>query len=1663
MSRHRSLFSRGQSLTASTDSSAVPTGKRRGQREQSRAVREAALHACEQLERRRLFSTWTGGGVASNNPLVPNGTPLESTYSYYDGNNKTVRVALWGNITAEFIFANVDSTTNAVNLTDAVPPPPQKNPPKNYFGADLFSIYIASASPNASISIAELSAASATETSTTLPHEDGFSSSSGNTITVNDATTGKIETASPVADGGGVYIGAVYAPKLTKTRAVIADGIPILTIPLNTQYGVRPPSANGQLYAGIDTATGVSLNRILIGGVVTGRVNLGGSIDTFYAGNIWTGDADGIAIGEAPDQAFASAGVSAVSQLTGLDDNFNVAGDINNLLSLGDIGGSGVDTTGPGQPKFVTGFHLEVGGHLGEVYSADSVDGSFHVDNLSTLKGLGRPQTQELIPGAAPDPTTGESFFEGNAPASDGTTGVPSLNDLAVTGANPFRNDTTATAQFVASPFSSTLGHNAVQITGLLDNTKAAGDDIAYYGVPLGADQTVTATLKLPLADYTGGAPPLELGILAPDAGYNTAGGTTAATSSIDVLASTYYRNLSRDDDKPITFTSGDAGIYYFAVAYLGDTNFAGATGGVATGAFDYELDITGVKNIGLGAVAATNNIGFDSGSTISATGVSTILPSVRVDYGDLGSIISTTGGDIISADAGETADSVRAERGNIRVIQAGSIGVVATGAGTTAFVSQGIDVYALGNVGTLRTTLADTSTASNTGGGATLSGGVLLVNDNITAPGVGTPIGGSYQLVDCAGDLGAGLEADGDIGTVRANDIGFDGYSGVFQVDANGKSGAGRIDLIDVPGNHFGTLSSGGPKIATGPGGNVGYIHVSPTTLVFNDDFFGGDLDEPIDYAAGQAATLIDDSGIPYTLTPYTGGEVINPGSTTTSSGSTGSGSTGSGSTSTSQPTLTVTTGDAQALLTYGVEDKGGVVLISDILTPGDVTTGESLSGTSNTTGTTTAFAGPTSLTVTSASSGNTGSIDIGQLTLVGNGTTLTFDPLTQTFTTGAGGDGTLPEGLSATFNGNRPVNVYDFLATTPTNTGAPSYLLAGATNVENNTAGEIVNFHAQDVETLRAQTLGIAHSDVDAPVGGATVFADVYPYHNLRTMIQIGGTLSGDGFTTADPTAGTVGDAETIESTGQLGNIISNGTIGTIAADDGVKSLDGAAGGIVGPILAASPNEFETRATSDLSGNILNVNVGDGLGYSGSGNDAITGIFADNYIGTVSNQNGSDIRGDIVSNGDAGGLTAPEIISTITGNVIPSKVTHGLFINQIDVGGGGSIVDANIYTTTTAIQASQPYVESTTGYVIQSAGATVNPNPANADFGIGSIAVSGTGGIIGSDFLNAGIGSIGVSGFGIITSEFSTINASVIGNISAAGYGIRSSSIVGQNSVESITAEGNGKELAVTNFPASVRQSESGSTTDIFSGQPIDAYDDLDMFLGTSAAKPKRRNATERGVIADVDITGTQSLGSLTAWRLVGNTAQTATTPAQRFAALTAPAVGTTLSFASHIGSIKITESTSGAHITTGSLNSFSTGMNLSKTIFNVAGEIKSLTAGFISGGSHINATGPDGVIDYLATTGGNNGNINATVDIGEILVGGDLDSINLSSGGNLNELLVQGNVDSQASVFVDRTLGKLLIKRNLLGGSVIQARAITTKSIGGATNGNIIITTH
>ena len=256
-----------------------------------------------------------------------------------------------------------------------------------------------------------------------------------------------------------------------------------------------------------------------------------------YAGEILTGDDNGLGEGQ-----------SASGDTGELNHNFNVAGDIDNLITAGSMGTTNAASATPGAQTYQTGFRLSVGGHVGEIETRGTFLGSAIIADSANFLGLGTTQHEEE--GTAITPQQGNaSAFEGDAPDTADKEGVPSLGDAGRDGGQ-FNNDNIANAQILGTIFSSKDGHGAVQLEGALDAGNPINDNVDYYGIPLLGGQTVTINLQAtgltPLGD-------IDLGVFGPE----------AATSAVgaDLIASTFdTRNLLREADQKVTITAKTPG-----------------------------------------------------------------------------------------------------------------------------------------------------------------------------------------------------------------------------------------------------------------------------------------------------------------------------------------------------------------------------------------------------------------------------------------------------------------------------------------------------------------------------------------------------------------------------------------------------------------------------------------------------------------------------------------------------------------------------------------------------------------------------------------------------------------------------------------------------------------------------------------------------------------------------------------------------------------------------------------------------------------------------------------------------------------------------------------------------------------------------------------------
>lgn len=402
--------------------------------------------------------------------------------------------------------------------------------------------------------------------------------------------------------------------------------------------------------------------------------------------------------------------------------------------------------------------------------------------------------------------------------------------------------------------------------------------------------------------------------------------------------------------------------------------------------------------------------------------------------------------------------------------------------------------------------------------------------------------------------------------------------------------------------------------------------------------------------------------------------------------------------------------------------------------------------------------------------------------------------------------------------------------------------------TNIANYTAGEIVTVIANSIGNLYASTLGLAHSSTGAAVYPSTVLSNNFPFYNQHTGIRV------------------ASDAAAVSATQGLGNLIIGGNLGTVRPNyDGIDA-PGVDEGINAPIYA--------------NGFISSVNIGEGLYADGGGAAPRSGIYAGGIIVSVTGHN-ADIRGHIASQEEI------RSISLTNGSIINSRILVGPFLDETH--------KYDWVATVTDVTRIQEIIETINGV------STTTTNTVYVTE-IGSVTLSGNGGIIGSFFTGADIGPVTVrGGFGVLSSRMLSGPGSQpnnIGNFTVDGYGIQdvdfgtvfltdlddagTPEISGVNQAN-ITATGAGGMLPATNYETSVRRSET-DTFDPSTGYQPNALTDIQRFLGGPRAELTPMNVevgdvftitnTAAGLTASVSYTAAAATaddvitGLMTAW---------------------------------------------------------------------------------------------------------------------------------------------------------------------------------------------------
>jgi hypothetical protein len=674
--------------------------------------RTRGLVLVESLEKRQLLTTIAGGG------FTPGGAPIATIQYYKDADDNVVKIAVGGNAVAEFIAGYVDKDTNALTLGNLAPSSVEDGD-----GADLFQVYVTKGDEKSYIAIAKV-----TVSDTGIGPMEPYSGSLASGLNVQ-SNLGPIINVNTPEGTGAIYLGA-------RTKdigdAENEDSRPILAGTLGGALGVRPAvddlaGDSRNVVAGLVIANQQTLGTFAFGGTVTGRVNITGSIETFYAGWLLTGNAG---------NDFAGA--------TFLSNNFTVSGDARNIISYASIGTDAVDaaTAAVGLSTYQTGVDIEVGGTVGQIVSlTGGYTGKTHVTHSQLVPSMGTQQVEV---------EDRQFIFNGIYPFEHGRLG----------GVAAFNNDTFDTPQYLGTIADRDLGANIINVSGTLEANQNSQDLTDYYGVSLLAGATYTVQLDSLLPGL------IHLGVFDPT-------GRLIATDYSDV-------DQGSVAGQPFQFTADRPGVYRLAIATGTDPNFSGVS--ATLGNIDYSLRMAGAGDIALGGIVTAGDQWLPQAQFLGAAFPSTDFPislettPIEVDSGDLGALVSHG---MIMSSGPKTIDIAN---GNLRSIEAAGIGLEAG-----AIPKSGIQlIVPNGSVGLLRSTSGLLLVNDQLGQADAIGGNYQVVDaagrfggNLITKKGIGvvragdmavlTPpklmanadavgLDGFIDLIDVAGDFGTAM-----------------------------------------------------------------------------------------------------------------------------------------------------------------------------------------------------------------------------------------------------------------------------------------------------------------------------------------------------------------------------------------------------------------------------------------------------------------------------------------------------------------------------------------------------------------------------------------------------------------------------------------------------------------------------------------------------------------------------------------------------------------------------------------------------------------------------------------------------------------------------------------------------------------------------------------
>ncbi len=318
-------------------------------------------------------------------------------------------------------------------------------------------------------------------------------------------------------------------------------------------------------------------DKFLLGGTLTGRVDISGNVDTFYNGWLLAGNV-GV--------ASAGAGIGGLVACAIGPDNFTIGGELRDLLVMDSIGSDGA--------AFTSQFDMDITGRVGQVMTRESFLGGVEVWNEWDSPFFGREQFEiEMYADPAQlfvSGTVAHSQFYNDTFASPQYLGT--IN--SVDGTDPYSTDAALLPLHL---------NNVVQVIGHVGAVYPPGgpyDPRDYYGVSLLAGQKVVVQLSpFQLDPFDTPIAMAHVSVFDPD-------GRMIATDWSDMSAGVVQW-------APFEFTADRPGVYRFVVSDDPDLEadeFANAN----YGDFGrYQLTITdgqtAVGDLAVGAIYAAGSI----------------------------------------------------------------------------------------------------------------------------------------------------------------------------------------------------------------------------------------------------------------------------------------------------------------------------------------------------------------------------------------------------------------------------------------------------------------------------------------------------------------------------------------------------------------------------------------------------------------------------------------------------------------------------------------------------------------------------------------------------------------------------------------------------------------------------------------------------------------------------------------------------------------------------------------------------------------------------------------------------------------------------------------------------------------------------------------------